>query len=110
MDAAFLARCGVGPHMPGRAQPRDPEGLQALVPAAIAAARRHLARREDEYAERVDRVLAPYRARVQEWRQTALFGRDVVRPRTAEERHALIDALQTAGAPMLRLLAVLEPR
>ena len=43
-----------------------------------------------------------------EWRQAALFGSDVVSA-TADRRTGLLDALRTAGAPMLRLLAVLEP-
>lgn len=108
MDAIYLARCAVGPQMPGRAGPRDATGLQQLLEPAIDAARRYLAQREDDYGKRVEQVLAPYRARVQEWRQVALFGPDVVL-RTAKHRHALIDSLQTSGAPMLRLLAVLEP-
>jgi hypothetical protein len=108
MDGEFLERCAVGPQMPGRAQPRDAATLQRLVRDAIEAAEKYLARREGDYAERVEQVLEPYRARVQEWRQAALFGADVVR-RTAERRDALVDSLRTSGSPMVRLLAVLEP-
>ena len=107
MDAAFLARCGVRPQMPGRADPPT-AALQDLVPSAIAAATRHLAARRHTYDERIEKVLAPYREQLQEWVQAALFGPDVVL-RTEADRHILIDALRTTGAPMLRLLAVLEP-
>jgi hypothetical protein len=108
MDAAFLAGCGVSPGMPGRVDPRTAAALQDLVPAAIAAATRHLAARRSEYDERIEQVLTPYRDQVQEWAQTALFGPDVVL-RTEKDRHILIDSLRTTGSPMLRLLAVLEP-
>jgi Helicase conserved C-terminal domain/SNF2-related domain len=107
MDAAFLARCGVRPEMAGRADP-PAAALQALVPSAIAAATRHLAARRHTYDERIEKVLAPYREQLQEWVQAALFGPDVVL-RTEADRHILIDSLRTTGAPMLRLLAVLEP-
>ena len=110
MDAAFLRRCGVDPAMPGRARPRDVDALQLLVPRAIEVARQHLDEQEGEYAARVEQVLRPHEERVQVWRQAALFGADVETvDRTTARRHALIDSMRTSGAPMLRLLAVLEP-
>ncbi|APU21909.1 helicase family protein [Actinoalloteichus sp. GBA129-24] len=113
MDADFLALCGVGPRMPGRAVVQDAEGLQRLVPLAIDEAERHLVLRENEYARRIDRVLEPYSRRVQEWRQEALFAAGRIDEQgvklTASRRESLIASLQTSGAPMLRLLAVLEP-
>jgi hypothetical protein len=113
MDAEFLKLCGVGPRMPGRATPQDRDGLQRLVPQAIDEAERYLVQRENEYAQRIDRILEPYSSRVQEWQQQALFaagkaGEQSVKL-TASRREALIASLKTSGAPMLRLLAVLEP-
>lgn len=113
LTAAVLERYGVGPNMPGRAIPRDLPGLSALVPDAIDAARRHVVALETEYRRLIEDTLAPYRRRVAEWRQEALFAR--ARPkeaelnRTAERRLKLVKSLETAGEPMLRLLAVLEP-
>ena len=110
MDAAFLRRCGVDPEMPGRARLHAADILQRLVPRAIEVARQHLAAQEGEYAARVEQVLKPYEERVQVWRQAALFGADAETVnRKAERRHALVASLRTSGAPMLRLLAVLEP-
>ncbi|MFI9274016.1 SNF2-related protein [Kitasatospora sp. NPDC052896] len=112
MDNAFLARVGVGPQMPGRATPRDLPALQALVPAAIDAATEHLTAREDDYRRQVEATLEPYRKRLTHWKQEALFAG--TRPdkhqvaRTASDRFKLVKSLETSGAPMLRLLAVLE--
>ncbi|OKJ09364.1 DEAD/DEAH box helicase [Kitasatospora sp. CB01950] len=112
MDNAFLDRAGVGPHMPGRAAPRDLPGLQGLVPAAIDAATAHLKAREDDYRRQVEATLEPYRKRLTYWKQEALsIG---TRPdkeqtaRTAGDLFGLVKSLETSGAPMLRLLAVLE--
>jgi ERCC4-related helicase len=108
MDAEYLRRAGVGPTMAGRGHPRDLDGLKELVPAAVDAARRFLDDRRSEYDERVESMLMPYRHQVHEWRQAALFGAEVVSA-TADRRTGLLDAMHTAGAPMLRVLAVLEP-
>ncbi|MCG8923202.1 DEAD/DEAH box helicase [Lentzea sp. CC55] len=114
MDAEFLELCGVGPRMPGRATPQDRDGLQRLVPQAIDEAERCLVQRENEYAQRIDRVLEPYSRRVQEWRdQAVLFAAGKTGEQgvnlAASRREGLIASLKTSGAPMLRLLAVLEP-
>lgn len=116
IDDAFLAACNVGPKMPGRAAPADRDGLQGLVPAAIDAATRFLTDREAEYTRQIDTVLAPYEKRVTQWQQDALFA-VAARSRkhkqdvdlTASRRKAMIRSLRTSGAPMLRLLGVLEP-
>lgn len=113
MDADFLAACGVSPTMPGRRSP-NLAALQDLVPAAIEHARNYLTAREAEYAARVDTMLAPSTRRVTEWEQLALDIAKTARAkenvdRTAERRRALVAALRTSGAPMLRLLAVLDP-
>ncbi|MEU9126118.1 DEAD/DEAH box helicase [Streptomyces sp. NPDC048506] len=115
MDSRFLSACGVSPKMPGRAAPQNLEALQALVPQAIDEATRWITEREGEYAERIDAVLAPYEKRVKQWRQDALFASARSRKQeqsvqlTASRRKALVKSLRTSGAPMLRLLAVLEP-
>ncbi|MFJ8712423.1 SNF2-related protein [Streptomyces violaceus] len=115
MDSAFLAACGVGPNMPGRGRPVDPDLLQALVPAAVDAAETHLRERRADYDKQVDSYLAPYEDRVQVWEQGALIavGNQERRRRqvydTAARRRDLVRRLRTDGDPMLRVLAVLEP-
>jgi hypothetical protein len=113
LTAEALERHGVGPSMPGRATPRDLPGLSALVPDAVDAARSHLVALEAEYRKQIDGTLAPYRERVAEWRQEALFAsarpKEAELDRTAQRRLKLVNSLETAGEPMLRLLAVLEP-
>ncbi|WP_328807783.1 DEAD/DEAH box helicase [Nonomuraea antri] len=113
LTADVLQRYGVGPNMPGRATPRDLPGLNALVPEAIDAAQRYLISLKDTYDRQIADTLAPYRKRVSQWRQEALFASN--RPKkseldqTAERRLKLVKSLETAGEPMLRLIAVLEP-
>ncbi|MEU1447531.1 DEAD/DEAH box helicase [Streptomyces mirabilis] len=113
LTAEALERHGVGPNMPGRATPRDLPGLSSLVPDAIDAARSHLVTLEAEYRKQIDDTLAPYRERVAEWRQEALFAsarpKEAELDRTAKRRLKLVKSLETKGEPMLRLLAVLEP-
>ncbi|TGB18480.1 helicase [Streptomyces palmae] len=104
---------GVGPTMPGRAVPRDLDGLTESVPAAIDRAERHLRDLKEAYSEEIEAILAPYRKRVVRWQQEAMFssdgtGRSGVNL-SAGRRLRLIKSLQTTGEPMLRLLAVLEP-
>jgi hypothetical protein len=112
MDNGFLAACGVGPKMPGRATPYDLQGLQELVPDAIGEAQRYLKAREAEHEQKVAATLEPYRKRLRHWQQEALFAgarpdKDAVNL-TASRRFNLVKSLETAGEPMLRLLAVLE--
>ncbi|WP_439381542.1 SNF2-related protein [Amycolatopsis lexingtonensis] len=113
MDKRLLDVCGVGPRMPGRAHLENPDELSRLVPLAIDEAEQHLVRRKDQYDGRMDRVLEPYSRRVREWRQEALFGPARTNKErvdlTTDRREALVRSLRTSGAPMLRLLAVLEP-
>jgi hypothetical protein len=117
MDNAFLAACRVGPSMPGRATPVNKDALQRWVPAAVGEARRFLAGREAEYTQQIEAVLAPFEKRVTEWKQAALFTAEARRSQkkkndvnlTADRRRTLIRSLRTSGAPLLRLLAVLEP-
>ncbi|MFH9888621.1 SNF2-related protein [Streptomyces luteogriseus] len=115
MDSAFLAACGVGPDMPGRGRPVDPDLLKTLVPAAVDAAETHLRERRADYDKHVDSYLAPYEDRVEVWEQGALIavGNQERRRRqvydTAARRRDLVRRLRTDGDPMLRVLAVLEP-
>ncbi|MCX5274298.1 DEAD/DEAH box helicase [Streptomyces virginiae] len=117
MDNAFLTACRVGPGMPGRAAPVNRELLQSWVPTAVGEARRFLEGREADYTRQIDAILAPYEKRVTEWKQAALFTPAARRSQkakndvnlTAARRRTLIRSLRTAGAPLLRLLAVLEP-
>ncbi|PBC92431.1 SNF2 domain-containing protein [Streptomyces sp. Ag82_O1-15] len=117
MDNAFLAACRVGPSMPGRAAPVNKDALQRWVPSAVAEARRFVEGREAEYAQQIEAVLAPFEKRVTEWKQAALFTAEARRSQkkkndvnlTADRRRTLIRSLRTSGAPLLRLLAVLEP-
>ncbi|MFI9234955.1 DEAD/DEAH box helicase [Streptomyces sp. NPDC053079] len=115
MDSAFLAACGVGPDMPGRAQPVAADLLQGLVPAAVDAAENHLRERRADYDKQVDSYLAPYEDRVQVWEQGALIAVGNQQRRiqqvhdTAARRRDLVRRLRTDGDPMLRVLCVLEP-
>ncbi|MFI8342812.1 DEAD/DEAH box helicase [Streptomyces sp. NPDC085639] len=115
MDSAFLAACGVGPDMPGRARPVAPDLLQELVPAAVDAAETHLRERRADYDKQVDSYLAPYEDRVQVWEQGALIAVGNQQRRiqqvydTAARRRDLVRRLRTDGDPMLRVLCVLEP-
>ncbi|TVL91037.1 DEAD/DEAH box helicase [Streptomyces sp. SAJ15] len=115
MDSAFLAACGVGPDMPGRAQPVAPDLLQRLVPTAVDAAETHLRERRADYDKQVDSYLAPYEDRVQIWEQGALIAVGNQQRRiqqvydTAALRRDLVRRLRTDGDPMLRVLCVLEP-
>ncbi|MDH6538006.1 DEAD/DEAH box helicase [Streptomyces sp. SPB4] len=115
MDSAFLAACGVGPDMPGRAEPVDPDLLKSLVPPAVDAAEGHLRERRADYDKQVDSYLAPYEDRVQVWEQGALIAVGNQQRRieevydTAARRRDLVRRLRTEGDPMLRVLCVLEP-
>ncbi|MGH3252835.1 MAG: helicase, partial [Trebonia sp.] len=106
-----LKAAGVGPKMPGRSVPRDLPRLNALVPSAIEAAERWLADRRGEYDKQVAESLAPYRKRLETWQQDTLFAAgkpDAATITEASARFDLAQTLETAGAPMVRLLAVLE--
>ncbi|WP_084701898.1 DEAD/DEAH box helicase [Cryptosporangium arvum] len=104
-----LAAAGVGADMPGRRTPHDLPGLQSLVPSAIDAATAHLTARRAAYDAEIDTALAPYRRRLDAWRQTAPPGTTKSRHAEAVNRRGdLVRGLETVGAPMLRLLAVLE--
>ncbi|MCK9895053.1 DEAD/DEAH box helicase [Frankia sp. AgB32] len=116
----LLDTYGFGPRMPGRATPLDLPGLTRHIPAAVDEAERFLEAARARYDGQITETLAPYRAQIDRWkdRQLALFvsvptGRSKTRDKiddTAQRLRKLTDSLETAGRPMLRVLAVLEPR
>jgi len=116
----LLGSYGFGPRMPGRATPLDLPGLNALVAPAVDEADRHLRAARADYDEKIAATLAPYRRQVDSWRsrQLELFvathsAASKTKQRidkTAQRLRRLTDALETAGEPLLRVLAVLEPR
>ncbi len=101
-----LKDAGVGPDMTN--PPGDPDlaALQPLVPAAVAAATRELARHRIAWEASIAEQLAAYRARLRGWEQDSLF-RDV--EKTVGEQMRMVERLETSGEPLLRVLAVLEP-
>jgi ERCC4-related helicase len=105
----LLAEYGLGPRMPARAVPSDLDGLTKLVPDAIEEARRYFRKKEGTYRDAIKDTLAPYREKVGKWKQEALFPEARQVDSTAERLIQLVASLESVGAPMLRLLAVLEP-
>ena len=112
-----LDRAAVGPRMVNTALFGDLGPLQALVPAAVAAARGHLEARRADYDEHVNGPIEAYQSRLAAWEQNTLFGyaakphtkkQQEVRA-TAEELTRLTESLRTAGEPLLRVLAVIIP-
>jgi ERCC4-related helicase len=111
-----LQRAKVGPHMVNTLKFGDLDVLQELVPAAVAAARAHLAASRAEYDEHVNAPIEEYRKRLTTWEQLSLDSlmlqqrgrRDRVRE-TAGDLTRMTEALRTAGEPLLRILAVLAP-
>ncbi|MBA9002703.1 DEAD/DEAH box helicase [Thermomonospora cellulosilytica] len=112
-----LAETRVGPDMINTLRRPDVDGLRELIVPAVNAARAHLDRRRDEYAERVTAPLREHRDRVRRWEQQTLDGlgddRHAQRRRrevgdTVAEQERLLQSLETTGEPLLRILAVLE--
>ncbi|MGV9521569.1 SNF2-related protein [Streptomyces sp. WY228] len=111
--ADVLRDAKVGPRLARTGGPQDPDGLQALVPAAVAAARHHLDAGRAQWEERISGPLAAYRAHVARWRTDSLLPgvtdrRERLVEETADELARLLDQLQTTGRPLLRVLAVLD--
>ncbi|MFJ9715687.1 SNF2-related protein [Streptomyces sp. NPDC101213] len=111
--ADALRDAKVGPRLARTGGPGDRDRLQALVPAAVAAARAHLDAGRDAWEEQISEPLAGYRAHVAQWRADSLLPgvtgrRERVVEETADELARLLDQLHTTGRPMLRVLAVLD--
>ncbi|WP_024802606.1 helicase-related protein [Nocardia sp. BMG51109] len=107
----------VGPGMTNTGRARDLTDLQAQVPEVVAVARRLLESRRSDYDAEVAAPLNEYRDRLQTWEQLSLDRMPVAhRSRgqqhiddTVERQQRLLDAMQTTGSPLLRVLAVLVP-
>ena len=113
-----LAEAGVGPSMVNSAEAVALEPLTQLLPEAVDAARRYLEGKRDEWAESNAEPLRKYRDQLNHFQQASLFDelpapyREKRRQRvdaTVAEQHDLLDRLETAGDPLLRVLAVLVP-
>ncbi len=115
MDEALRAG-GVGPTMANPAKAVALDALQALVPAAVAAARAHLAGKRAEWDEAITQPLRAYREQLDHFEQASLLDelptpqqarrRKRVRATVAEQQD-LVRRLETTGEPLLRVLAVL---
>ncbi|WP_054812004.1 DEAD/DEAH box helicase [Nocardia arizonensis] len=112
-----LAAAKVGPGMTNTGRTGDLTALQQRIPEVVDLARTHLESRRDIYDAEVVAPLNAYRGRLQEWEQLTLDGLDATQlgrkrqsvNETVERQQRLLDAMQTTGAPLLRVLAVLVP-
>ncbi|MCM3882709.1 DEAD/DEAH box helicase [Frankia sp. R82] len=115
-----LAAAGVGPGMTNIQAALDLAPLQALVPAAVAAARAHLERQRVDWDEHIAEPLRAYLTRLDTWVTRSLPGSTdqavaalTKRARfvreTENRQRELVERLHTIGEPMLRVLAVLAP-
>ncbi|MEU1697233.1 hypothetical protein ABZ590_39475 [Streptomyces hirsutus] len=111
--ADALRDAKVGPRLARTGGPCVRDGLQALVPAAVAAARAHLDAGRAAWEEQISGPLATYRDHVAQWRTDSLLPgitgrRERLVEETADELARLLDQLHTTGRPLLRVLAVLD--
>jgi hypothetical protein len=113
-----LREANVGPTMVNRAEPVAVDPLQALLPAAVHAARQYLEGKRADWAEANAEPLRRHRRQLAAFEQTSLLDelpgvhREKRRRRvdtTVKEQHDLLDRLETTGDPLLRVLAVLVP-
>jgi superfamily II DNA or RNA helicase len=113
-----LAAAGVGPKMVNRAEHVDLEVLQKHVPAAVAVAREHLARKRAEWEAETAEPLEKYRQKLTTFAddQASLFDglpaaiksrRSRHTKNTVQQQNDLVDRLETVPDPLLRVLAVL---
>jgi superfamily II DNA or RNA helicase len=116
-----LTAAGVGQGMANAGQTTDPVLLEAALPGVVQAARSELASRRTAHDEQINALLEAPKERLDLWvdrsGQLALE-LDDQRRRSGRERYVaqvqatterLIESLQTAGDPMIRVLAVLIP-
>ncbi|NBE79601.1 DEAD/DEAH box helicase [Micromonospora rubida] len=117
MDEVLRA-ADVGPTMVNRAGSVAIAPLKDLLPQAVDAARRHLEGKRDEWAEANAEPLRRHREQLRTFEQASILDelpgahREKRRQRvhaTVAEQHDLLDRLETAGDPLLRVLAVLVP-
>lgn len=108
----LLADLGLDPAMPDHFAKGDPAALQQYVPAAVAATRAEMDRRRAEVEKHLERPLQEYEERIGRWRAQPLpgfSGGREARDRAAKNLERAAARLRTAGEPMIRVLAVLEP-
>ncbi|MEU7070249.1 DEAD/DEAH box helicase [Streptomyces narbonensis] len=99
----ILRRSGVGPTMANPLRSHDLDGLQAGIPAALAAAETFLDRHSTEWDRTLIEPIERYKLRLGDWEQQT-FADDT----TKRDLTDLADSLLTTGRPMLRVLAVLD--
>jgi hypothetical protein len=117
-----IRQAGVHPGMTNPHADADLSALTILVPAAVDAAKAHMATiRESRSAALAERINA-YERRLRDWQGAAeqlTFAIDNPGLRNRRQKHVadvtsetetLIGSLGTAGAPMIRLVTVLVPR
>ncbi|MGS2619532.1 helicase-related protein [Micromonospora sp. LZ34] len=113
-----LREANVGPSMVNRAEAVALEPLTQLLPQAVEVAREYLEGKRDEWAEANAEPLRKYRQQLTHFQQASIIDelsaphREKRRQRvhaTVQEQHDLLDRLETAGDPLLRVLAVLVP-
>ncbi|MBF6340663.1 DEAD/DEAH box helicase [Nocardia abscessus] len=111
-----LADARVGPAMTNTGHTVDLAALQEQVPVMVDLARTHLESRRARYDAEVVAPLDSYRDKLADWEQLSLDIDTPSRKRhvevvegTVERQKRLLDAMQTTGAPLLRVLAVLVP-
>lgn len=106
----LLEELGLGPDMPDHHTPGDVEDLQRLVPRAVARTRQELSGLRDVAHQRVDEPLRAYERQVDDWQQQLLPGfTRSTRDEAADRLRERAERLKTAGEPMVRILAALEP-
>ncbi|MFD8639978.1 DEAD/DEAH box helicase [Streptomyces zaomyceticus] len=99
----ILHQAGVGPTMANPLRSHDLDGLQAGIPAALAAAETFLDRHSAEWDRALIEPIEAYKLRLGNWEQQSLADDTTKRDLTD-----LADSLLTTGRPMLRVLAVLD--
>ena len=112
-----LAAAKVGPGMTNTGRMGELTALQQRISDVVALARDHLESSRGDYDAKVVAPLNDYRGKLQEWEQLTLDGLDAAQlgrkrqsvGETVERQQRLLDAMQTTGAPLLRVLAVLVP-
>ncbi|WP_199547875.1 DEAD/DEAH box helicase [Streptomyces sp. N35] len=109
----LLAELGVGPAMDDHYKVGDLAALEAVVPRVVERARLELEERRKISDELVDAPLDAVEMSVSQWRQEPLpgawSGGRTARDAAAERLSRQARRLKTAGEPMVRILAVLEP-
>ncbi|MGC4808222.1 helicase-related protein [Micromonospora sp. DT233] len=114
----LLREARVGPDMVNRAEPIATDALRALLPEAVAVARDHLAGKRAEWDAVNAEPLRRHREKLAVFQQASVLDelpgahREKRRQQvdaTVQEQRDLLDRLETAGDPLLRVLAVLVP-